>query len=109
MTLLRQVLAPDLSALAFVAVLIVYGARHPVPRPPRPSPLTLRRLASFLRHLAVLAVGGYAVLLAVVLVFGVLIVGDDGSLRDAAAGGAFLLVVATPVFVLLQWVSGSRG
>ncbi len=109
LTTLREVIAPVASAYAFVAVVIMFASRHVVSRPPRPLPLTRERLARLVRYFAVMAAGGYVVLLAVVLVFGVLIIGDDGSLPGAATGGLFLLAVASPVFLVLQWLFGRRG
>jgi len=104
--ILRTVIAPVVSAYALFVSLALYAARHPVPRPPRAEPLTARTLGRFFRYVGALEAGGYVVLLLVVLVFGVGIVGDDGSLSSAAWGGLFLLAVATPVFALLSWAEG---
>ena len=101
--IVRTVVAPVLSSYALFVVLAIYAARHPVARPPRSEPLTARTLGRFLRYVGVMEAGGYVVLLAVVLVFGVVIVGGDGELSSAAWSGLFLLAVATPVFALLSW------
>jgi len=104
--ILRTVIAPVVSAYALFVVLALYAVRHPVPRPPPSEPLTARTLGRFLRYVGVMEAGGYVVLLTVVLVFGVVIIGDDGELSSAAWGGLFLLAVATPVFALLSWAEG---
>ncbi|MGZ4151595.1 MAG: DUF6256 family protein, partial [Actinomycetota bacterium] len=57
----------------------------------------------FLRRLGTTALGGYAVFLAIVLVFHVLIAGQRDAMRYAVAGGALLAFgVAVPVFALLS-------
>lgn len=99
-------IAPTGAAFVLVAAIVVYGATHPTPRPPAPSRLTPHRLAGMLRYVALLGLGGYAVLLLVVLVFGLWLFGDVGSLRSAAWSGPFLLAVATPAFVVLSWLEG---
>lgn len=104
--IVRTVVVPVLSAYALFILLAIYAARHPVPRPPRSEPLTVRTLGRFLRHVGIMEAGGYVVLLAVVLVFGVVIMGGDGEHSSAAGSGLFLLAVATPVFALLSWAEG---
>jgi len=104
--IVRTVVVPVLSAYAVFILLAIYAARHPVPRPPSSEPLTARTLGPFLRYVGVMEAGGYVVLLAVVLVFGVVIVGGDGELSSAAWSGLFLLAVATPVFALMSWAEG---
>jgi hypothetical protein len=57
----------------------------------------------FLVRLGPTALGGYAVFLAIVLVFHVLIAGQRDAMRYAVAGGALLAFgVAVPVFALLN-------
>jgi len=101
-----EAIAPAGAAFLLVAAVVVYGATHPAPRPPAPSRLTWVRLASTLRYLALLALGGYGVLLLVVLVFSVWLLGDVGALRSAAWGAPALLAIAVPVFVALAWLEG---
>lgn len=101
-----EAIAPAGAAFALVAVVVVYGATHPAPRPPAPSRLTLGRLGAMLGYVALLGVGGYAVLLLVVLVFGLWLFGDARALRSAAWSGPFLLAVATPAFAALSWLEG---
>lgn len=97
-------IAPAGAAFALVALVVVYGATHPAPRPPRPPRLTWRRLWSLLGYLALLGTGGYAVLLLVVLVFSVWLLGDAAALRSAAWGAPALLAIAVPVFAALSWL-----
>jgi hypothetical protein len=103
-------IAPVAAAFALVATIVAFGATHPVPPTPGPSRLTPRGLASMLRYVALLGVGGYAVVLLVVLVFHVWLLGDAGALRSAAWSVPFLLSVAAPVFAALSWLeSRLRG
>lgn len=108
MRTIREAVVPVVAAYAVLLAAIWYGVRHPVRRPNRSLPVTRRTIGPLLRYLGSLALGGYVALLAIVLVFGVIIVGGDGSLADAAVDGLFLLAVAVPVFVLLTWVDGRR-
>lgn len=108
MSVLRQAVAPVAAAYLVLLVAIWYGVRHPAPRPGRSAPVTSGTIVPLLRHIGSLALGGYVALLAIVLVFGVLIVRADSSLAGASSGGLFLLAVAVPVFVLLSWVDGRR-
>jgi len=106
----RGVVVPVFAGFVFCTAAALYAARRPAARPPRSRAVgSLADLRLLLRHIAVTAVGGYVVLLAIVFVFGVLIIGDTGALRSAALGSLFLLVVAIPVFVLLSWVFGRRA
>jgi hypothetical protein len=107
-TVLRQAVAPVAAAYLFLLVVIWYGVRHPVPRPGRSAPVTRRTIVPLLRYIGSLALGGYVTLLAIVLVFGVLIVRADRSMVGAASAGLFLLAMAVPVFVLLTWVDARR-
>lgn len=106
---LRGVVAPVLAGFVFCTATALYAAHRPVVRPPRSRAVrSLVDLGLLLRYVAVTAVGGYFALLAIIFVFGVLILGDTGALRSAALGSLFLLAVATPVFVLLSWAFGRR-
>jgi Family of unknown function (DUF6256) len=107
--ILREVFAPVLAAFAVCVLMVVHAWAHPVPRPRASRAVrSAADLRGMLRCLAVTAVGGYVVLLVVVLVFGVLIVGDGGALRSAAWSTAFLLAVAIPFFVVLSVAFGRR-
>jgi hypothetical protein len=99
-------MAAPLAALVFSLAAVLVAARWPVPRPLPPRPLSRRTLPTFLRYVVHLAVGGYLALLLIVLVFGVVIVGDRRALPEAAIWGAFLVGVAVPAFVVLTWLEG---
>ncbi|MEW6059230.1 MAG: DUF6256 family protein [Actinomycetota bacterium] len=108
--MLRQVVVPVLAAYLLCVALVLFGARHPVRRPGFGAPaLTRDRLPGLLRYLARLEIGGYAVLLLIIAVFSVLIVGDREALWSATWSGAFLLLVATPVFVALSALAGRQN
>jgi hypothetical protein len=94
------------AAFALVALIVLYGASHPVPKPPPASPLTIPDLWRLLRYLAVLGAGGFVVMMTVVLVFSVWLLGDTRALGSAAWSAPFLLAVATPVFAALSWLEG---
>jgi len=105
---LRQVVVPVLAAFVFCSAVVLFAAAHPVPRPPRSTSPFRGDIRPFVRYLAFLSIGGYAAFLAIVFVFSSLIVGQKGALRSAAGGGAFLLAIGLPVFVLLSWMFGRR-
>jgi hypothetical protein len=108
--MLRQVVAPVLAAYLLCVALALFAARSSTRRPSHvPTELTRYGLTGLVRYLAVLEVGGYVTLLVVITVFSVLIVGDREALWSATWGGAFLLLIATPVFVALSWARGRRG
>ena len=89
----------------------------PAPRatPPDPVPGTAPRDPArqtgwaALRHVAGTVVGGYLLLMAVVVAyyFGVARVGP-GFLESAVTGTALLLALAAPVFVGLSWLADRR-
>ena len=104
-----EVLAPVASAYVVCALLVLAALRWPAPRPRRSRPLrTARDVRGWFRSLAVTAVGGYAVLLAIVFVFSELIVGQSEALWSATWSSLFLLAVATPLFLAASWLSGRR-
>ncbi len=106
----REVVVPVASAYAVCALFVLAAWRWPAARPARSRAIrTAADLRGWFRHLALTAAGGYVALLLIVLVFGVLIVGKDDALANAAWSSAFLLAVATPVFLVLSWVSGRRS
>jgi hypothetical protein len=108
--MLRQVVAPVLAAYLLCVALVLFAARSPARRAEdRPAVLTRDRLTALTRYLALLEIGGYVTLLAIVALFSVLIVGDREALWSAAWGGGFLLLVATPVFLTLSYATGRRN
>jgi hypothetical protein len=76
--------------------------------PPGPAPRTGR--AALARRIAGTVIGGYLLLMAVIVAyyFGVTRVGP-GFLGDALSGTALLLGLATPVFAALSWLTERRG
>jgi len=107
--ILRGVVAPIAAAFALCLALLWYASARPVPRMPASRAVrTLADLRTVLRCLAVTAIGGYAALLGIVFVLGVLVVGDRDALLSAAWSSLFLLAIATPVFIALSWAFGRR-
>jgi hypothetical protein len=86
-------------------------ATPPVPAPPAtPSgPAPRAGWAALLRQVAGTVVGGYLLLLAVVVAYyvGVARVGP-GFLESAVTGTALLLALAAPVFAALTWLADRR-
>ena len=76
--------------------------------PPRPGQRTGR--AALARQIASTVIGGYLLLMAVIVAyyFGVARVGP-GFLESALTGTALLLALAAPVFVALSWLAERRG
>ena len=66
--------------------------------------------AALARRIAGTVIGGYVLLMAVIVAyyFGVARVGP-GFLESALTGTALLLVLAAPVFVALSWLAERRG
>ncbi len=76
--------------------------------PPAPGQRTGR--AALLRQIAGTVIGGYLLLMAVIVAyyFGVARVGP-GFLESALTGTALLLGLAAPVFAALSWLAERRG
>jgi hypothetical protein len=101
MTEIGDVVVILASAYATFVAMVAFAVRRPVPRPRfHGEPVS----GVPVRQLVGLAVGGYVAFLVIVLLFHVLLVGQEGALRSAAAAGAFLLAVAAPALVLLWWL-----
>jgi Family of unknown function (DUF6256) len=85
------------------------GATAPGSAPPGAEPRARAGWAALLRHVAGTVVGGYLLLMAVVVAyyFGVARVGP-GFLESAATGTALLLGLAAPVFAALSWLADRR-
>ena len=75
--------------------------------PPGPQPRTGR--AALARQIAGTVIGGYLLLMAVIVAYylGVARVGP-GFLESALTGTALLLGLATPVFAALSWLTERR-
>ena len=110
---MEHVVAPTLFVFVlFVAMLVAVGATWPWPRGTHTTagrPGTTPVSALF-KHLVTTALAGYAVFLAIVALFHVVIAGGPVSvIGDAASGGAFLaFVVAVPVLLALAVLSKRR-
>ena len=81
---------------------------HRPATPPAPGQRTGR--AALLRQIAGTVIGGYLLLMAVIVAyyFGVARVGP-GFLESALTGTALLLGLAAPVFAALSWLAERRG
>ena len=102
----RRIAPPLVAAFAVFLAMVRSAVRAPVTvSVPRPG----TSWTDFLRFLAVTAVGGYAVFLVIVLVFHVVLARDHGALASAAWGGAALLAIALPVFIVAEWVARRSG
>ncbi|MGH3283467.1 MAG: DUF6256 family protein, partial [Streptosporangiaceae bacterium] len=77
---------------------------------PRTSPGPRSGRAALARQIADTVIGGYLLLIAVIVAyyFGVAKVGP-GFLESALTGTALLLGLATPVFAALSWLAERRG
>jgi Family of unknown function (DUF6256) len=94
-------IVPPLVAAFVVFLAMVRAASRSVERP---EPRRAGSWRTFARYLAVTALTGYLAMLAIVLVFHVVLASDRSALRSAAAGGAALLAIVLPVFVLAEWL-----
>ncbi|SRR6266511_402225 len=101
----RQVVAPTLVAyLAFLLALRA-GFRTPTRRTPASAPpASLGDWARLVRLLAATALGGYAVFLALILIFYVALGGQGpGFVADSLGSGAMLaLAVVVPSFLVME-------
>jgi hypothetical protein len=97
MSVLRDVVIPLLSAYVVLAGVVIYAARHPDTEPVRVPRAGWR---SRLRMISVTVAGGYAVFLAIVLVFHVWIAGQRAAIASALGGGSFLALMCAGAFLL---------
>jgi uncharacterized protein DUF6256 len=98
----RRIVPPLVATFAAFLAMVRVSMRGPVPRN---VPSRDESWKDFWRYLSLTAVSGYAVFLAVVLVFHVLLARDHGALASAAWGGAALLAIAVPLFAGAEWIS----
>jgi len=121
----RQALIPMAAGYLILMSALAFGLRRLYrprgapsgagPRPDRaratpPSPGQRTGWAALVRQVAGTVVGGYLLLMAVVVAyyFGVARVGP-GFLESAVTGTALLLGLAAPVFAALSWLAERRG
>jgi hypothetical protein len=120
----RQALVPMAAGYLLLMSALGFGLRrlyrprgapsggHERPDPPLatpPGPGQRADWAALLRQVASTVVGGYLLLIAVVVAyyFGVARVGP-GFLESAVTGTALLLALAAPVFAALSWLTERR-
>jgi len=102
----RRIVPPLVTTFVVFLLLVRYHVRYAEPTEPPPSRFPW---SAFLRYLAATAAAGYGMFLAVVVVFHVWLARDHAALRSAVAGGAALLVIVLPAFVLAEWVARRRS
>ena len=66
-------------------------------------------MSAFVRYLAATVAAGYGMFLVIVLVFHVWLARDHAALRSAVVGGAALLAIVLPAFVLAEWFARRRS
>ena len=111
---IRHDVVPLLSAYLLLVGMLLYHRRQRRRRGPQPEdpirgwPPTYRGLVRFLVNTAV---GGYLAFMAMILLYNVLLGGEDVRLiRDAVTGGAWLgLGVAVPALLLFGWLEARFG
>jgi hypothetical protein len=102
----RRIVPPLVAGFAVFLAILRYAYRHPSdPTVRRPDD----RWPGFARYLLATVVSGYVAMLAIVLVFHVVLARDHAALRSAAAGGAALLAIAVPLFVVVRWIERRIG
>ena len=102
----RRIVPPLLTTFVVFLLLVRYHVRHSQPSEPTSPP---SGWPAFLRYLLTTAAAGYGMFLAIVLVFHVWLARDHAALRSAVAGGAALLAIVIPAFVLAEWFSRRRS
>jgi len=101
----RRIVPPLVTTFVVFLLLVRYYAGHAEPAeapPSAPWPV-------FVRYLAATVATGYGMFLAIVLVFHVWLARDHAAFRSATAGGAALLAIVLPVFVLAEWLDRRRS
>ena len=102
----RRIVPPLVTTFVVFLLLVRYHVRHADPAQPAPSHPSM---SAFVHYLAATAAAGYAMFLAIVLVFHVWLARDHAALRSAVAGGAGLLAIVLPAFVLAEWFERRRS
>ena len=102
----RRIIPPLVTTFVVFLLLVRYHVRHSNPAEPAPSHPSV---SAFVRYLVVTAAAGYAMFLAIVIVFHVWLARDHAALRSAVAGGAGLLAIVLPAFVLAEWFERRRS
>jgi len=102
----RRIVPPLVTTFVVFLLLVRYHVRHAETMEASPSRSSW---PAFLRYLAATAAAGYGMFLAVVLVFHVWLARDHAAFRSALAGGAVLLAIVLPAFVLAEWFARRRS
>ena len=102
----RRIVPPLVTTFVVFLLLVRYHVRHADPTEPAPSHPPI---AAFVRYLAATAAAGYGMFLVIVLVFHVWLARDHAALRSAVVGGAGLLAIVLPAFVLAEWFARRRS
>ena len=102
----RRIVPPLVTTFVVFLLLVRYHVRHaePTERPAAPPGWPV-----FVRYLLTTVVAGYGMFLAIVLVFHVWLARDHAAMRSAVAGGAPLLAIVLPAFVLAEWLDRRRS
>jgi hypothetical protein len=120
-SLIRQDLVPIVSGyvllMGALAVGLWLSRRAPRPARPRPHPPPLppsqrwqHGWPRLLRHLAATAVGGYLLLMAIVVLYYYGVARVAGSfLNSALTGCALLIGVTLPIFAAASWLTERRA
>jgi hypothetical protein len=96
---LRTAVVPVASAFVLLAGIVLYAAKHPEAGAVSHDPPAWRPRLALIGWTVVV---GYAVFLAIVLVFHVWVVGQRGVMRSATVDGAFLAAVFAAASVVLS-------
>jgi protein-S-isoprenylcysteine O-methyltransferase Ste14 len=102
----RRIVPPLATTFVVFFLLVRYHVRHAEPAEPPPPRFPW---PAFIRYLAATAAAGYGMFLAIVLVFHVWLARDHAAFRSAVAGGAALLAIVLPLFVLAGWFARRRS
>jgi hypothetical protein len=104
--MLQAAVIPALTGFLLIMAMILLTRRRPVGRPAPWTPMDRARVRAMTRSVAGLALVGYAIFVAIVLLYSVLLQGKhDDSLSTAVWGAPFLMAVAVPAFALFTWIA----
>jgi hypothetical protein len=102
----RRIVPPLVTTFVVFLLLVRDHVGHAEPTEPAAS---RSGWPVFLRYRAATAAAGYGMFLAIVLVFHVWLARDHAAMRSAVAGGAALLAIVLPAFVLAEWLDRRRS
>jgi hypothetical protein len=96
--MLEAVLPPVITAYGVFVLMVLLTQRKPVARPSRRSWWLGERRRGLVRHLIATTAGGYAVFLAIVVVFHTWLGSERGAITSALIGGTGLAVAVLGLF-----------